>query len=300
MAHLVEGGERFTRTVAAFNEEVLEGNLVVSGAVLEKAWQEFCRTRTPLDLEAALLEYLTAEGGRFARTAAAFQEEAHCLVVSGAVMENAWEDVSSVMIEKADCIFEYIESGDLADVQLYVCVGLDLKDLMQEIVEGDDECFEEGNAPPLYWAARYDRLELVQFFVRDGHDIDKVKTDGRTSLYTAARHGLFAVMRYLVEQGAAKDKADNDGLTPFMASINGGHVGVAEYLLEQGCDIDHARSDGWTALHYAAANGKVDIVELLLRYGAQSDVRSSEGETPADVATTYGHPAVAAAIRERN
>ena len=163
-------------------------------------------------LEAAILAYLAAEGGRFARTVAAFKEEAQepgnddqvNLVVSGAVLEKAWEMMHHTLKSKSkprtQAFFDAIESGDLAEVQLYECVGVDVKALR----DGKEENF------PLKSAAYYNRLEMVQLFVRSGHDKDVGNRNGATSLYIAAQQGHIAVVQYLLEQGADKDKARDD------------------------------------------------------------------------------------------
>ena len=108
-----------------------------------------------MGLEAAILAYLAEEGGRFARTVAAFKEEAQLgigggngdsnLVVSGAVLEKAWaftqRGLNGAVEKKA--FYDAIESGDMAEVQLYVCVGVDVKALRREKTESDrrdDEC----------------------------------------------------------------------------------------------------------------------------------------------------------------
>ena len=79
VAHLTTEGERFARTVAALEEEMQlpgaggdgDSNLVLSGAVLKKAWAPFeARFK---GLEVPIFVYLTAQGGQFARTAATFK-----------------------------------------------------------------------------------------------------------------------------------------------------------------------------------------------------------------------------------
>ena len=111
-------------------------------------------------LEAAILAYLAAEGGRFARTVASFKEEAQGpaggggndaeednLVVSGAVLEKAWAMVNHTLTSKGKprtkAFFDAIKLGDVAEVQLYECVGVDVKALRDGV---------EGGSP-LFWAA---------------------------------------------------------------------------------------------------------------------------------------------------
>ena len=174
-------------------------------------------------LEAAILAYLAAEGGRFARTVAAFKEEAQGpgnedpgnLVVNGAVLEKAWMMVNHTLKSKGKprtkAFFDAIKSGDLAEVQLYVCVGVD--------VQAQQYGVEEGL--PLYWAAFYNRLEMVELFVRSGHDKEAGGRDGTSPLYIAAQEGHVAVVQYLVEQGADKDKTADEGMTPLYMAAQG-------------------------------------------------------------------------------
>ena len=139
------------------------------------------------------MAYLAAEGGRFARTLAAFKAEApvgggdgeeNNLVVSGAVLEKAWAMVHHTLKSKGKsrtkAFFDAIESGDLAEVQLYECVGVDV----QALRYGVDE------ASPLYNAAYFNRLEMVQLFIRSGHDKDVVDRDGATPLCIAAQEAI--------------------------------------------------------------------------------------------------------------
>jgi hypothetical protein len=92
-------------------------------------------------LEAAFVAYLTAEGGRFARTLAAFKAEAQ-LPGSGSGGSGAEGNVDDAT--QTGALFDAVKTGDLAAVQLYVCVGVDVKTLLDE----------EFGASPLHWAAR--------------------------------------------------------------------------------------------------------------------------------------------------
>jgi len=88
-----------------------------------------------IGLEAAVLAYLAAaEGGRFARAAAAFKEELRrgddgankkCIEVSGSVLEKAWVVAHRGLngATKTKKVFDAIKAGDMAEVELYVCVG---------------------------------------------------------------------------------------------------------------------------------------------------------------------------------
>jgi len=313
VAHLAaEEGERFARTVAAFKEEaqlpgggggggedsedhVLCG--LVSGLVLDKAWNKFTQKCVQTTgLEAAIVAYLAAEGGgRFARTVAAFKEEAQLpggshegnLVVGGTVLEKAWlsvlEDGPTI-----SAIFDAIESGDLAEVQLYELAGVDVK-AMRHSAQA---------ISPLFWASLHNRIQIVQCFLRSGHDVDLGDRDGTTPLFVAAQEGHFEVVQCLVEHGADKVKAMIKGAFPlFMAAMNG-HLTVVRYLVEQGSDKDKTADGGETPVCIAAQNGHFTVVQYLVEQGADTDKATVEGATPLFSAARSGHAVVVQYLAE--
>jgi hypothetical protein len=158
-------------------------------------------------LQAAILAYLAAaDGGRFARAAAAFKEELQrggdggensTLEVSGSVLAKAWAVAHRGLngATKTAKVFDAIKAGDMAEVELYVCVGVDVKALR----------YGETAWPPVVYAAYYNRLEMVQLFVKIGHDKDAVNAEDSSPLWLAAQEGHVIVVQYLVEQGADKD-----------------------------------------------------------------------------------------------
>ena len=193
-------------------------------------------------LEAAFEAYLTAEGGRFARTLAAFMAEAQ-LPGSRSGGSGDEDDVDDAT--QTGALIDAVKTGDLATVQLYVCVGVDVRTLLDE----------EIGASPLYWAARCNHVELVRYFVQCGLDKDAGNVgkavgshQGETPMYIAAWKGHVEVVRYLAEQGADKDKAMNDGRTPLFIAADCGHMAVVQCLAEQGADKDRAMNDGATPL----------------------------------------------------
>jgi len=243
-------------------------------------------------LEAAILAYLTGEGDCFARTVAAFKEEAQNgdgdqgnLVVSGAVLEKAWAFVHRGLNDaaQAQALLDAIASDDAAEVQLYVCVGVDVQALG----------IEEKEASLLHCAVRHNRLEIVQLLATIGHDVDAVSPNGTTPLYVAAQQGQVDTVRYLVERGADKNKARNDGVTPLLIAASNGHVAVVRRLVEQGADKDKAANDGRTPLFIAAQQGHFAVVRYLVKRGADKDKADDHGVTPFITACRNGHVDVA-------
>ena len=233
LAHLIAEGERFVCTVIAFKDEAKhDGNdvLVVIGAVLAKAWTFVHQDFNKAVLEESILDYLVAKGKRLWRTAMAFTEEGggdQYNLVRDAVLEKTWALVHHGLVNEANdkAFFDAIASGDLAEVQLYVCVGVDVEALRYYP--------RENGSSPLFAAASDNHLEIVQFFVELGHDKDLARVNGMTPLAIAAENGHFPVVQYLVDKGADKEKAAGNHTTPLYIAARSGHFAVVQYLAEQ-------------------------------------------------------------------
>ena len=154
---------------------------------------------------------------------------------------------------KSVAFFDAIKSGDLAEVQLYVCAGIDVKALRH----GPQEW---NSWSPLFCAAHDNRLEIVEYFIRSGHDLEVgVNTGDMSPLFIAADGGNILIVRCLVEQGARTDVADFIGNTPLLMASRQGHFEVARYLVEHGADKDNADEDGITPLLQACREGHMDV-----------------------------------------
>ena len=171
-------------------------------------------------------------------------------------------------------------AGKLARVRALLDAGAD--------VDANDRF---GHTPLQYAVA------VEQYLFERGANTEASGEGSLAPLIATASDRHLALVRLLVERGANKDTKNRHGTTPLMEVCLLGHVAVAEYLLEQGCDRDHADYEGWTALHCAAAWGRLEIAQLLMRWGANLNARTTHGKLPINLATDYGHPAVADAIR---
>ena len=86
----------------------------------------------------------------------------------------------------------------------------------------------------LYDAALAGDLERVTQLVEQGEDKNQVGGGLlETVLSITADNAYLDVIQYLVEQGADMEKADNEGWTPLIVASWRGHTGVTRYLLER-------------------------------------------------------------------
>ena len=237
-------------------------------------------------VEAIILEYLMAEGGRFAHTVAAFQEE---LQLPSSPPPDYASDAEPTVFETLakygqQCgyhLFHAIREVDTALVKqlsrFFGAFQFNAHDII-----GDFD-----HTSPLSFAIEEDKMEMVEIMLENGiHPDESRPSDGRylTALQVACDYGRADIVRLLVEKGANVEIKDDENKTPVIHAIESNSLDVVQYLLDFGCDRDRVDDNGWTYLHFAAYHGHLEIAQLLMRYGAKLDALTNSGELPADLA----------------
>lgn len=127
--------------------------------------------------------------------------------------------------------------------------------------------------------------------------IKKVYRGITTALHEAAEQGNLDVIQFLIDKGAEVNHCDDWNYTPLANAVIKGNSDAVRLLLENGAakTIDvHLEGDGDkdTSLIKAAGLGDCEIVNLLLAYGAQIGVINLQGTTPLIRAAAYGNTVI--------
>ncbi|KAG1954633.1 poly [ADP-ribose] polymerase tankyrase-2-like isoform X1 [Pimephales promelas] len=120
---------------------------------------------------------------------------------------------------------------------------------------------------------------------------DNVKcrdTQGRhsTPLHLAAGYNNLEVAEYLLQHGAEVNAQDKGGLIPLHNAASYGHVDVAALLIKYNACVSATDKWAFTPLHEAAQKGRTQLCALLLAHGADPTLRNQEGQSPLDLVTT--------------
>lgn len=79
-----------------------------------------------------------------------------------------------------------------------------------------------------------DNVEVMEFLISRGANIDAIDEHGRTPLYAAVKDGLLALVTFLVRAGADVNIADANGITPLGVAINNDSHKIAAMLRDAG------------------------------------------------------------------
>lgn len=143
---------------------------------------------------------------------------------------------------------------------------------------------------PLGIAISRGYMELAEYLIDKGADINRQDSIGRTFLHKAAEDGNLAAVKFLVEKGVRLDVLDEWNHTPLHVAanikVNKGHIEVVDYLVKNGADINLTHN--YTPIHLAITRGNLDMVKCLIDNGADLYIKRACDGTPLTYAKQQG------------
>ena len=146
--------------------------------------------------------------------------------------------------------------------------------------------FHHKFVPPLVAACTQDNVEMVQYLVSKGADLNKQAPYWGGPLHVAAQYGCISVMKYLLDSGVDVNTTNYRGCTPLMMMCGLDIPGIklpkvaqgddkdfdivyeiVTFFTSKGANIHQTTKEGYTVMHEAARYGRVDIINVLLAYG---------------------------------
>ena len=155
---------------------------------------------------------------------------------------------------------------------------------------------------PIHKAAYKGDLKKVKEIIdRDPNQINVQDAQGFTPLHLASGKGHIEIVEFLLNHGADIELEIFNGETPLMLAARYARYGQYETiktLLEHGAKVNHKDENGRTALHNAAMYRGKEIMNLLISYGADVNTRDKDQTTPLHQAAMLNNIEAAKALVE--
>ncbi|CAI2380368.1 unnamed protein product [Moneuplotes crassus] len=126
-----------------------------------------------------------------------------------------------------------------------------------------DEPLTDAGMVGLHLACAQGDLASATIFVDNGADVNSTDNVSRTPLHFAAANGKnIDLIDFLVSKGANVNSQSTGGDTPLMKAIMFDNTEAAKSLIDHGADKTIENANGRNAINFAEASRNQDIISL--------------------------------------
>lgn len=125
----------------------------------------------------------------------------------------------------------------------------------------------------LHWAASKGNVEIINYLIAKGANINLEDSHGTTPITFAANSGQknTAVYDAFFKAGLDPKKKYKDGITLLLMAIpNDKDLILTNYFISKGLSLKDTDSNGVTAFDYAARTGNITLLKTLLQKGVKA------------------------------
>jgi hypothetical protein len=159
----------------------------------------------------------------------------------------------------------------------------------------------EVSAKSLILVAARGALPFVRALLAAGLPVDATNAVNHSALMAAARNWRVEVVEFLLDSGADVQRQNIHGQTALHCTLGSFapppadrfQADCVDLLLQRGAPVNAQDGSGGTALMNAAWLGCTGCVERLLRAGAEASLRDKKDRTAQDLARARGHELIA-------
>lgn len=153
--------------------------------------------------------------------------------------------------------------------------------------DGDQDVADllKGNAALLDAAKKGNLLRVQRLVTPENINCRDAQGRNSTPLHLAAGYNNVEVAEFLLDHGADVNAQDKGGLIPLHNASSYGHLDIAALLIKFNTVVNATDKWGFTPLHEAAQKGRTQLCALLLAHGADPFLKNQEGQAPVDLAS---------------
>ena len=121
----------------------------------------------------------------------------------------------------------------------------ELQGVEEELKNGVDINEKHGweGLTALHRTAKSDQMEVMQYLLAKGADIEAKDSAHWTSLHLATKHDNWTIVQYLIEKGANLESTDPVGQTPLRVAMNFDSPQSLQILIDAGAKPQEPYSD---------------------------------------------------------
>lgn len=152
---------------------------------------------------------------------------------------------------------------------LHYAVWVDSVDVVQVLLDAGADLKQKTvlGYPLIRTAAEFASLEMVQFLIERGVNVNEVASDQRTAVHFAVLKRRGKILTALLEAGAQPNTLNIDGQTPLHLAVTRGFIDMARLLVASGAYADYADEEGVGYLDHAVEARSLEMVKFLLSSG---------------------------------
>uniref|UniRef100_A0A1Y1MGQ1 Poly [ADP-ribose] polymerase n=1 Tax=Photinus pyralis TaxID=7054 RepID=A0A1Y1MGQ1_PHOPY len=153
--------------------------------------------------------------------------------------------------------------------------------------DGDQDVADmlRGNAALLDAAKKGNLLRVQRLVTSENINCRDAQGRNSTPLHLAAGYNNVEVAEFLLDHGADVNAQDKGGLIPLHNASSYGHLDIAALLIKFNTVVNATDKWGFTPLHEAAQKGRTQLCALLLAHGADPFLKNQEGQAPVDLSS---------------
>ena len=230
-----------------------------------------------------------------------YPQIARVLIDAGAGMESG-PLIFASGLSRGGVLRELLEAG--GDVNTRSQIGTNMSliqkaardgivDLVQYLLENgaNVEDVDDEGSRAIHLATLNNHLEVVKYLsLNGGANVEAVQNvSGQRPLHMACKAGYLDIVKFLIsEAGANAEIRTINEWNPLHFAVAYNRLEVVEYLIDEvGVDLEAKGHEGMSPLHLACKGGFLALVEILLKKGANKEARTLMGYTPLIVSVAH-------------
>ncbi|ESQ51112.1 hypothetical protein EUTSA_v10022988mg [Eutrema salsugineum] len=167
-------------------------------------------------------------------------------------------------------------------------------DVAQYIIEhgGDVNAADNIQQTPLHWAAVKGSIDVADLLLQNGARIEAADVNGFRAVHVSSQYGQTAFLNHIIVNYAADYNAlDNEGRSPLHWAAYNGFTETIRLLLFRDACQNRQDITGCTPLHWAVIKENVEACTLLVHAGTKEELmlEDNTGSTPLKLASDKGH-----------